>query len=69
MKIDPYLNVDAGTLGPLEYVAGIDYHTRATTNGPRHGECFVLADGGESDLDLGNYERYSTHYSCLIVLY
>lgn len=24
----------------------------------RHGECFVLADGGESDLDLGNYERY-----------
>jgi CTP synthase len=35
------LNVDAGTLGPLE-----------------HGECFVLADGGECDLDLGNYERY-----------
>ncbi|KHO01561.1 UTP-ammonia ligase [Metarhizium album ARSEF 1941] len=25
---------------------------------PRHGECFVLADGGETDLDLGNYERY-----------
>ncbi|KAF5133279.1 CTP synthase [Metarhizium anisopliae] len=24
----------------------------------RHGECFVLADGGETDLDLGNYERY-----------
>ncbi|KAI1446487.1 CTP synthase [Annulohypoxylon stygium] len=41
IKIDPYLNVDAGTLGPLE-----------------HGECFVLKDGGESDLDLGNYERY-----------
>ncbi|KAG5948837.1 CTP synthase ura7 [Claviceps pazoutovae] len=41
IKIDPYLNMDAGTLGPLE-----------------HGECFVLADGGESDLDLGNYERY-----------
>lgn len=41
IKIDPYLNIDAGTLGPLE-----------------HGECFVLADGGESDLDLGNYERY-----------
>ncbi|RKU40084.1 CTP synthase ura7 [Coniochaeta pulveracea] len=41
IKIDPYLNVDAGTLGPLE-----------------HGECFVLADGGECDLDLGNYERY-----------
>jgi CTP synthase (UTP-ammonia lyase) len=45
VKIDPYLNVDAGTLGPLE-----------------HGECFVLADGGESDLDLGNYERY-----CLVL--
>ncbi|KAG6163122.1 CTP synthase ura7 [Claviceps purpurea] len=41
VTIDPYLNMDAGTLGPLE-----------------HGECFVLADGGESDLDLGNYERY-----------
>jgi CTP synthase len=40
IKIDPYLNIDAGTLGPLE-----------------HGECFVLADGGECDLDLGNYER------------
>ncbi|KAH7134348.1 UTP-ammonia ligase [Dactylonectria macrodidyma] len=41
LKIDPYLNTDAGTLSPLE-----------------HGECFVLADGGETDLDLGNYERY-----------
>jgi len=41
IKIDPYLNVDAGTLGPLE-----------------HGECFVLGDGSECDLDLGNYERY-----------
>ncbi|KEY71037.1 hypothetical protein S7711_00861 [Stachybotrys chartarum IBT 7711] len=41
IKIDPYLNIDAGTLGPLE-----------------HGECFVLADGSECDLDLGNYERY-----------
>lgn len=40
-KCDPYLNLDAGTLNPLE-----------------HGECFVLADGGETDLDLGNYERY-----------
>lgn len=26
----------------------------------RHGECFVLKDGGESDLDLGNYERYDS---------
>ncbi|KAK3321012.1 CTP synthase [Cercophora scortea] len=41
LKIDPYINTDAGLLNPLE-----------------HGECFVLADGGETDLDLGNYERY-----------
>lgn len=41
VKIDPYLNVDAGTMSPYE-----------------HGECYVLADGGESDLDLGNYERF-----------
>ncbi|KAI0132072.1 CTP synthase [Xylariales sp. AK1849] len=41
IKIDPYLNVDAGTMNPKE-----------------HGECFVLNDGGEVDLDLGNYERY-----------
>lgn len=41
IKIDPYLNVDAGTMSPFE-----------------HGECFVLDDGGEVDLDLGNYERF-----------
>jgi CTP synthase len=41
VKIDPYLNVDAGTMSPFE-----------------HGECFVMDDGGEADLDLGNYERY-----------
>ncbi|KAH6685868.1 CTP synthase [Plectosphaerella plurivora] len=41
IKIDPYINVDAGTMAPTE-----------------HGEVFVLADGGEVDLDLGNYERY-----------
>ncbi|GAO50845.1 CTP synthase [Saitoella complicata NRRL Y-17804] len=41
IKIDPYLNIDAGTMSPLE-----------------HGEVFVLNDGGEADLDLGNYERY-----------
>jgi CTP synthase len=41
MKIDPYLNVDAGTMSPLE-----------------HGEVYVLDDGGEADLDLGNYERF-----------
>ena len=41
MKIDPYVNVDAGTMAPKE-----------------HGETFVLDDGGECDLDLGNYERF-----------
>ncbi|KAJ1538973.1 CTP synthase ura7, partial [Cladochytrium tenue] len=41
IKIDPYLNIDAGTLTPLD-----------------HGEVFVLDDGGEVDLDLGNYERF-----------
>ena len=41
IKIDPYLNVDAGTMNPFE-----------------HGEVFVLEDGGEVDLDLGNYERF-----------
>ena len=41
VKIDPYLNVDAGTMNPFE-----------------HGEVYVLKDGGEVDLDLGNYERF-----------
>tara|TARA_B100000768_G_scaffold36902_1_gene35568 strand:- start:2218 stop:3849 length:1632 start_codon:yes stop_codon:yes gene_type:complete len=41
IKIDPYLNSDAGTMSPFE-----------------HGEVFVLDDGGEVDLDLGNYERF-----------
>ena len=41
LKIDPYLNSDAGTMSPFE-----------------HGEVFVLDDGGEVDLDLGNYERF-----------
>jgi CTP synthase len=41
IKIDPYLNVDAGTMSPFE-----------------HGEVFVLDDGTETDLDLGNYERF-----------
>ncbi len=40
IKVDPYFNIDAGTMSPLE-----------------HGEVFVLDDGGEVDLDLGNYER------------
>src|SRR5574344_2197748 len=42
LKIDPYLNVDPGTMSPLE-----------------HGEVFVTADGAETDLDLGNYERFT----------
>ncbi|MFA6527881.1 MAG: CTP synthase [Candidatus Babeliales bacterium] len=40
MKMDPYLNVDPGTMSPLV-----------------HGEVFVTADGAETDLDLGHYER------------
>lgn len=41
VKIDPYLQIDAGTMSPYE-----------------HGEVFVTDDGGETDLDLGNYERF-----------
>ena len=41
IKIDPYINIDAGTMSPYE-----------------HGEVYVLNDGGEVDLDLGNYERF-----------
>lgn len=41
IKIDPYLNVDAGTMNPIE-----------------HGEVYVLNDGAEVDMDLGNYERF-----------
>jgi len=41
VKIDPYLNIDAGTMNPAQ-----------------HGEVFVLSDGSEVDLDLGNYERF-----------
>ncbi|MEM1632749.1 MAG: CTP synthase [Sulfolobales archaeon] len=41
VKIDPYLNVDAGTMNPYA-----------------HGEVFVTEDGGETDLDLGHYERF-----------
>jgi len=41
LKIDPYLNVDPGTMSPFE-----------------HGEVFVTEDGGETDLDVGNYERF-----------
>ncbi|MCE4625608.1 MAG: CTP synthase [Desulfurococcales archaeon] len=41
VKIDPYINVDAGTMSPFA-----------------HGEVFVTEDGGETDLDLGHYERF-----------
>jgi len=41
VKLDPYINVDPGTMNPFE-----------------HGEVFVTEDGGETDLDLGHYERF-----------
>ena len=41
LKLDPYLNVDPGTMSPYQ-----------------HGEVFVTQDGAETDLDLGNYERF-----------
>ena len=41
VKIDPYLNYDAGTMNPIA-----------------HGEVFVTEDGGECDMDMGNYERF-----------
>ena len=44
MKIDPYINVDAGTMNPII-----------------HGEVFVTDDGGETDMDIGTYERFLNH--------
>jgi len=41
-KIDPYINVDPGTMSPYQ-----------------HGEVYVTADGAETDLDLGHYERFT----------
>ncbi len=41
LKLDPYINVDPGTMSPFQ-----------------HGEVFVTADGAETDLDLGQYERF-----------
>ena len=43
VKLDPYLQVDAGTMSPYE-----------------HGEVFVTEDGAETDLDIGNYERFTS---------
>ena len=40
-KLDPYINVDPGTMNPFQ-----------------HGEVFVTDDKGETDLDLGHYERF-----------
>lgn len=41
IKLDPYINLDPGTMSPFQ-----------------HGEVFVTEDGGETDLDLGHYERF-----------
>ncbi len=41
MKLDPYINIDAGTMSPFQ-----------------HGEVFVTDDGGETDMDIGHYERF-----------
>src|SRR5574344_1074539 len=41
-KLDPYLNMDPGTMNPYQ-----------------HGEVFVTEDGGETDLDIGHYERFT----------
>lgn len=43
-KLDPYINIDPGTLSPFE-----------------HGEVYVTDDGCETDLDLGHYERFTSH--------
>ena len=43
MKMDPYINIDPGTMSPYQ-----------------HGEVYVTEDGAETDLDLGNYERYTS---------
>ncbi|MBX7099414.1 MAG: CTP synthase [Myxococcaceae bacterium] len=43
VKLDPYINVDPGTMSPFQ-----------------HGEVFVTQDGGETDMDLGHYERFTS---------
>ncbi|MFL5262466.1 MAG: CTP synthase, partial [Anaeromyxobacteraceae bacterium] len=43
LKLDPYINVDPGTMSPFQ-----------------HGEVYVTDDGGETDLDLGHYERFTS---------
>ena len=57
IKIDPYMNIDAGTMAPTEH--GPSCLTSAISGTEwLLGEVYVLNDGGEVDLDLGNYERY-----------
>jgi CTP synthase len=46
LKMDPYINVDAGTMSPYQ-----------------HGEVYVTDDGGETDLDLGHYERFTSAHT------
>ncbi len=46
LKLDPYINVDPGTMSPYQ-----------------HGEVFVTADGAETDLDLGHYERFTRFHT------
>jgi CTP synthase (UTP-ammonia lyase) len=43
---------------PSKYPSDIQGHGQPKLTHDRHGEVFVLDDGGETDLDLGNYERY-----------
>ena len=59
IKIDPYMNVDAGTMRPTEHgeSSKIEFGD-SVLNIAIKGEVYVLNDGGEVDLDLGNYERY-----------
>ncbi len=45
MKMDPYINIDPGTMSPYQ-----------------HGEVYVTDDGAETDLDLGNYERFTSQH-------
>ena len=62
IKIDPYMNIDAGLMRPTEhgtlqnqfFLKKMYVHAKFVSAG----EVYVLNDGGEVDLDLGNYERY-----------
>jgi len=59
IKIDPYMNIDAGTMRPQEHGEPHPKLKESRQSHPvRLGEVYVLNDGGEVDLDLGNYERY-----------